>query len=269
MSDKIIQVENVSKWFGDFQALKDVNLEVSLKEKIVVCGPSGSGKSTLIRCINRLEEHQKGKIVVDGIELSENTKNIEQIRAEVGMVFQQFNLFPHLSILDNCALAPIWVKKMPKKQAEELALKQLDKVHILDQVKKLPKREAEELALRQLEKVQISDQAKKFPGQLSGGQQQRAAIARALCMEPKIMLFDEPTSALDPEMIKEVLDAMVNLAKAGMTMIVVTHEMGFAKEVADSIIFMDEGMIVERAPTKEFFANPKNDRTKLFLSQIL
>ena len=244
MLDKIIQVENVSKWFGDFQALKDVNLEVSLKEKIVVCGPSGSGKSTLIRCINRLEEHQKGKIVVDGIELSENTKNIEQIRAEVGMVFQQFNLFPHLSILDNCALAPIWVRKMPKKQAEELAL-------------------------RELEKVQISDQAKKFPGQLSGGQQQRAAIARALCMEPKIMLFDEPTSALDPEMIKEVLDAMVNLAKAGMTMIVVTHEMGFAKEVADSIIFMDEGMIVERAPTNEFFANPKNDRTKLFLSQIL
>ena len=244
MSDKIIQVENVSKWFGDFQALKDVNLEVSLKEKIVVCGPSGSGKSTLIRCINRLEEHQKGKIVVDGIELSENTKNIEQVRAEVGMVFQQFNLFPHLSILDNCALAPIWVKKMPK-------------------------REAEEMALGQLEKVQILDQAKKFPGQLSGGQQQRAAIARALCMQPKIMLFDEPTSALDPEMIKEVLDAMVNLAKAGMTMIVVTHEMGFAKEVADSVIFMDEGMIVERAPTNEFFANPKSDRTKLFLSQIL
>jgi len=244
MSDKIIQMENVNKWFDDFQVLKDINLEVSLKEKIVVCGPSGSGKSTLIRCINRLEEHQKGKIVVDGIELSENTKNIEQIRAEVGMVFQQFNLFPHLSILDNCALAPIWVKKLPKKQAEELAL-------------------------RELEKVQISDQAKKFPGQLSGGQQQRAAIARALCMEPKIMLFDEPTSALDPEMIKEVLDAMVNLAKAGMTMIVVTHEMGFAKEVADSIIFMDEGMIVEKAKTKEFFANPKNDRTKLFLSQIL
>lgn len=244
MSDKIIQVENVSKWFGDFQALKDIHLEVSLKEKIVVCGPSGSGKSTLIRCINRLEEHQKGKIVVDGIELSENTRNIEQVRAEVGMVFQQFNLFPHLSILDNCALAPIWVKKLPKKQAEELALKQL-------------------------EKVQILDQAKKFPGQLSGGQQQRAAIARALCMEPKIMLFDEPTSALDPEMIKEVLDAMVNLAKAGMTMIVVTHEMGFAKEVADSVIFMDEGMIVERAATKEFFANPKSDRTKLFLSQIL
>jgi len=244
MSDKIIEMKDVNKWFGDFQVLKDINLTVSSKQKIVVCGPSGSGKSTLIRCINRLEEHQKGKIVVDGIELSENTKNIEQIRAEVGMVFQQFNLFPHLSILDNCALAPIWVRKMPKKQAEELAL-------------------------RELEKVQISDQAKKFPGQLSGGQQQRAAIARALCMEPKIMLFDEPTSALDPEMIKEVLDAMVNLAKAGMTMIVVTHEMGFAKEVADSIIFMDEGMIVERAPTKEFFANPKNDRTKLFLSQIL
>ena len=245
MSDNpIILLENVNKWFGDLHVLQDVNLSVDKKERIVVCGPSGSGKSTLIRCINRLEEHQKGKIIVDGIELSENTKNIEQIRAEVGMVFQQFNLFPHLSILDNCALAPIWVRKMPKKQAEELAL-------------------------RELEKVQISDQAKKFPGQLSGGQQQRAAIARALCMEPKIMLFDEPTSALDPEMIKEVLDAMVNLAKAGMTMIVVTHEMGFAKEVADSIIFMDEGMIVERAPTKEFFANPKNDRTKLFLSQIL
>ena len=244
MSDKIIQVENVSKWFGDFQALKDVNLEVSLKEKIVVCGPSGSGKSTLIRCINRLEEHQEGKIIVDGIELSENTKNIEQVRAEVGMVFQQFNLFPHLSILDNCTLAPIWVKKIPKLKAEELALKQL-------------------------ESVKITDQAKKFPGQLSGGQQQRAALARALCMEPKIMLFDEPTSALDPEMIKEVLDAMVDLAKAGMTMIVVTHEMGFAKEVADEIIFMDEGMIVERANTKDFFANPKNERTKLFLSQIL
>ena len=244
MSEKIIQMEKVSKWFGDFQALKDIDLEVSQKQKIVVCGPSGSGKSTLIRCINRLEEHQKGKIVVDGVELTENTKNIEQIRAEVGMVFQQFNLFPHLSILDNCTLAPIWVKKIPKLKAEELAMKQL-------------------------EAVKISDQAKKFPGQLSGGQQQRAALARALCMEPKIMLFDEPTSALDPEMIKEVLDAMVNLAKAGMTMIVVTHEMGFAKEVADEVIFMDEGMIVERASTKEFFANPKNDRTKLFLSQIL
>ena len=244
MSEKIIQMEKVSKWFGDFQALKDIDLEVAQKQKIVVCGPSGSGKSTLIRCINRLEEHQKGKIIVDGTELTENTKNIEQIRAEVGMVFQQFNLFPHLSILDNCTLAPIWVKKIPKLKAEELAMKQL-------------------------EQVKISDQAKKFPGQLSGGQQQRAALARALCMEPKIMLFDEPTSALDPEMIKEVLDAMVILAKAGMTMIVVTHEMGFAKEVADEVIFMDEGMIVEKAPTKEFFANPKNDRTKLFLSQIL
>ena len=244
MSDKIIEMKNVNKWFGDFQVLKDVNLDVNQKQKIVVCGPSGSGKSTLIRCINRLEEHQEGKIIVDGNELSENTKDIEKIRAEVGMVFQQFNLFPHLSILDNCTLAPIWVKKMPKKQAEELAMKQL-------------------------EQVQISDQAMKFPGQLSGGQQQRCAIARALCMKPKIMLFDEPTSALDPEMIKEVLDAMVNLAKQGMTMIVVTHEMGFAKEVADEVIFMDEGMIVEKAKTKEFFDNPKNERTKLFLSQIL
>ena len=244
MSDKIIEMQNVNKWFGDFQVLKDVNLEVNQKQKIVVCGPSGSGKSTLIRCINRLEEHQKGKITVDGSELTEDTKDIEKIRAEVGMVFQQFNLFPHLSILDNCTLAPIWVKKMPKNQAEELAMKQL-------------------------QQVQIDDQAKKFPGQLSGGQQQRCAIARALCMEPKIMLFDEPTSALDPEMIKEVLDAMVNLAKKGMTMIVVTHEMGFAKEVADEVIFMDEGMIVEKQPTKAFFANPKSDRTKLFLSQIL
>ena len=244
MSDPIIQIKDVNKWFGEFQVLKNINLEVEKNKKIVVCGPSGSGKSTLIRCINRLEEHQKGTITVDGTELTENTKNIEAIRAEVGMVFQQFNLFPHLSILDNCTLAPIWVKKMPKKEAEELAMKQL-------------------------EQVQIADQAQKFPGQLSGGQQQRCAIARALCMEPKIMLFDEPTSALDPEMIKEVLDAMVNLAKAGMTMIVVTHEMGFAKEVADEVIFMDEGMIVEKAETKEFFANPKSDRTKLFLSQIL
>ena len=244
MSESIIQMKEVNKWFGDFQVLKDINLEVKEKQKIVVCGPSGSGKSTLIRCINRLEEHQKGSIIVDGNELSEKTKDIEKIRAEVGMVFQQFNLFPHLSILDNCTLAPIWVKKTPKKQAEEFAMKQL-------------------------EQVQIADQAQKFPGQLSGGQQQRAALARALCMEPKIMLFDEPTSALDPEMIKEVLDAMVNLAKAGMTMIVVTHEMGFAKEVADEVVFMDEGMIVERANTKDFFANPKNERTKLFLSQIL
>ena len=244
MSDKIIQIKEMNKWFGDFQVLKNINLDVEKNKKIVVCGPSGSGKSTLIRCINRLEEHQEGSIVVDGTELTEETKNIEQIRAEVGMVFQQFNLFPHLSILDNCTLAPIWVKKMPKEDAEALALKHL-------------------------EKVQIADQAYKYPGQLSGGQQQRCAIARALCMEPKIMLFDEPTSALDPEMIKEVLDAMVNLAKAGMTMIVVTHEMGFAKEVADEVIFMDEGMIVEQAETKEFFANPKSDRTKLFLSQIL
>jgi general L-amino acid transport system ATP-binding protein len=233
MSDPIIKIQKMNKWFGDFQVLKDINLSVEKNKKIVVCGPSGSGKSTLIRCINRLEEHQEGSIVVDGTELSEDTKNIEQVRAEVGMVFQQFNLFPHLSILDNCTLAPIWVKKYPKKKAEELAMKQLEKV------------------------------------QISGGQQQRCAIARALCMEPKIMLFDEPTSALDPEMIKEVLDAMVNLAKQGMTMIVVTHEMGFAKEVADEVIFMDEGMIVEKASTKDFFANPKNERTKLFLSQIL
>ena len=244
MSKKIIELKNVNKWFDKFQALKDVNLEVNQQEKIVICGPSGSGKSTLIRCINRLEEHQEGQIIVDGKEISENTKDIEKIRAEVGMVFQQFNLFPHLSILDNCTLAPIWVKKMPKKQAEEVAMKNL-------------------------ERVQIADQAKKFPGQLSGGQQQRCALARALCMEPKIMLFDEPTSALDPEMIKEVLDAMVDLAKAGMTMIVVTHEMGFAKEVADNMIFMDEGRIVEKAKTKDFFSNPKSDRTKLFLSQIL
>ncbi len=241
---KIIELKNVNKWFDKFQALKDVNLEVNQQEKIVICGPSGSGKSTLIRCINRLEEHQDGQIIVDGKEISDKTKDIEKIRAEVGMVFQQFNLFPHLSILDNCTLAPIWVKKLPKKQAEEIAMENL-------------------------KRVQIADQAKKFPGQLSGGQQQRCALARALCMKPKIMLFDEPTSALDPEMIKEVLDAMVDLAKAGMTMIVVTHEMGFAKEVADNMIFMDEGRIVEKANTKDFFNNPKSDRTKLFLSQIL
>ena len=240
----IIELKKVNKWFDKFQVLKEINLEVKPKEKIVVCGPSGSGKSTLIRCINRLEEHQEGSIVVDGTEISENTKNIENIRAEVGMVFQQFNLFPHLSILDNCSLAPIWVKKLPKKQAERLAMENL-------------------------QRVQIEDQALKFPGQLSGGQQQRAAIARALCMEPKIMLFDEPTSALDPEMIKEVLDVMTDLAKDGMTMIVVTHEMGFAKEVADNMIFMDEGRIVEKAKTNDFFENPKSDRTKLFLSQIL
>jgi len=241
---KIIELKNVNKWFDKFHVLKNINLDVNQQEKIVICGPSGSGKSTLIRCINRLEEHQEGQIIVDGNEISENTKNIESIRAEVGMVFQQFNLFPHLSILDNCTLAPIWVKKFPKKKAEEIAMENL-------------------------RQVQIEDQALKFPGQLSGGQQQRCALARALCMEPKIMLFDEPTSALDPEMIKEVLDAMVNLAKGGMTMIVVTHEMGFAKEVADNMIFMDEGKIVEKAKTKDFFENPKSDRTKLFLSQIL
>jgi general L-amino acid transport system ATP-binding protein len=240
----IIELKKVNKWFDKFQALKDIDLEVKTQEKIVICGPSGSGKSTLIRCINRLENHQEGKIIVDNTEISEDTKNIEIIRAEVGMVFQQFNLFPHLSILDNCTLAPIWVKKLPKKKAEELAMENL-------------------------KRVQIEDQALKFPGQLSGGQQQRAAIARALCMEPKIMLFDEPTSALDPEMIKEVLDVMVDLAKGGMTMIVVTHEMGFAKEVADNMIFMDEGRIVEKAKTKDFFDSPKSDRTKLFLSQIL
>ena len=244
MSESIIQMKEVNKWFGDFQVLKDINLEVKEKQKIVVCGPSGSGKSTLIRCINRLEEHQKGQIIVDGNELSEKTKDIEKIRAEVGMVFQQFNLFPHLSILDNCTLAPIWVKKTPKKKAEEFAM-------------------------NQLEQVQIADQAAKFPGQLSGGQQQRAALARALCMEPKIMLFDEPTSALDPEMIKEVLDTMIELAGTGMTMLVVTHEMGFAKKVADRVIFMDEGEIIEQNTPKLFFTKPKNKRTKLFLSQIL
>ena len=244
MSDQIISLKGVNKWFGEFHVLKDIDLSVNSKEKIVVCGPSGSGKSTLIRCINRLEAHQKGQIIVDNVEISEETKNLEEIRAEVGMVFQQFNLFPHLTVLENCTLAPIWVKKLPKKQAEEIAMQNLTR-------------------------VQIDDQAKKFPGQLSGGQQQRAAIARALCMEPKIMLFDEPTSALDPEMIKEVLDVMVDLAKGGMTMTVVAYEMGFSKEVADYMLFMDEGKIVERAKTKEFFENPKSDRTKLFLSQIL
>ena len=240
----IIQLNNVNKWYGDFHVLKNINFEVSEKEKVVICGPSGSGKSTLIRCINRLEDHQKGDIVVDGMALDENTKNISAIRSEVGMVFQQFNLFPHLSILENCTLAQIWVKKKTKKDSETLAMDYL-------------------------KKVQIEDQALKFPGQLSGGQQQRAAIARALCMEPKIMLFDEPTSALDPEMIKEVLDVMVDLAKGGMTMCVVTHEMGFAKEVADRVVFMDEGNIVEAKRTNDFFQNPENERTKLFLSQIL
>ena len=241
---KIIELKKVNKWFDKFQVLKDIDLDVAPQEKIVICGPSGSGKSTLIRCINRLEEHQEGNIVVDGTELSESTKNIEKIRAEVGMVFQQFNLFPHLSILDNCTLAPIWVKKLPKKEAEEIAMKNLTR-------------------------VQIDDQALKFPGQLSGGQQQRAAIARALCMEPKIMLFDEPTSALDPEMIKEVLDVMVDLAEGGMTMIVVTHEMGFAKTVADRMVFMDEGKIVEMGKPKDFFDSPRTERCKLFLNQIL
>ena len=242
--NSIIILENVNKWFGDFQALKNVSLNVNKKERIVVCGPSGSGKSTMIRCINRLEEHQEGKIVVDGIELTGNVKKIDSVRQEVGMVFQQFNLFPHLTVKENITLAPIWVRKMPKGQAEDLAM-------------------------THLEKVKIPEQANKFPGQLSGGQQQRVAIARSLAMNPKIMLFDEPTSALDPEMIKEVLDVMVQLAEDGMTMIVVTHEMGFAKTVADRMVFMDEGSIVEEAIPDKFFNNPENDRTKLFLSQIL
>ena len=240
----MIEMNSVHKWFGDLHVLNDVNLKVKKGEKIVICGPSGSGKSTLIRCINRLEEHQRGQIIVEGTELTNDSRSIDRIRGEVGMVFQQFNLFPHLSILDNVTLAPIWVRKLPKAQAKDKAMEYL-------------------------KRVQIDDQAHKYPAQLSGGQQQRAAIARALCMEPRIMLFDEPTSALDPEMIKEVLDVMVGLAKGGMTMIVVTHEMGFAKEVADEVIFMDEGLIIEKANTKEFFANPKSDRTKLFLSQIL
>ena len=242
--DSIIYFENVSKWFGDFQVLNKINLEVKKGEKIVVCGPSGSGKSTMIRCINRLEEHQEGKIIVDGTELTGNVKNIDTVRREVGMVFQQFNLFPHLSILDNCTLAPIWVRKMSKADATELAM-------------------------QYLRRVQIEDQVHKFPNQLSGGQQQRAAIARALCMQPRLMLFDEPTSALDPEMIKEVLDVMIGLAQDGMTMLVVTHEMGFAKEVADRIVFMDEGQIVEAKAPTDFFENPESERTKLFLSQIL
>ncbi|MBT6197812.1 MAG: amino acid ABC transporter ATP-binding protein [Pelagibacteraceae bacterium] len=242
--DSIISLQNVNKWFGDFHVLKDVDLEVKKKERIVVCGPSGSGKSTMIRCINRLEEHQEGTIIVDGIELTGNLKNIDSVRKEVGMVFQQFNLFPHLTVKENITLAPIWVKKMPKAKAEELAM-------------------------QQLEIVKIPEQADKYPGQLSGGQQQRVAIARSLAMKPNIMLFDEPTSALDPEMIKEVLDVMIDLAEGGMTMIVVTHEMGFAKTVADRMVFMDEGRIVEQAVPEKFFNNPDSDRTKLFLSQIL
>ena len=243
-SEPIILLENVNKWFGDLHVLQDVNLSVDRKERIVVCGPSGSGKSTMIRCINRLEEHQEGKIVVDGIELTGNLKNIDSVRREVGMVFQQFNLFPHLSVKENVTLAPIWVKKMPKKEAEELAMQHLTK-------------------------VKIPEQANKYPGQLSGGQQQRVAIARSLAMNPNIMLFDEPTSALDPEMIKEVLDVMVDLAEGGMTMIVITHEMGFAKTVANRMVFMDEGKIVEEASPDKFFNNPESERTKLFLSQIL
>jgi general L-amino acid transport system ATP-binding protein len=240
----MIELINVNKWFGALHVLRDVNLTVSERERVVVCGPSGSGKSTMIRCINRLEHHQEGRIVVDGIELTDDLKNIDAIRREVGMVFQSFNLFPHLTILENCTLAPIWVRKMPKKEAEELAMEFLTR-------------------------VRIPEQARKYPGQLSGGQQQRVAIARALCMRPKIMLFDEPTSALDPEMIKEVLDVMVELAQSGMTMVVVTHEMGFARTVADRVVFMDQGEVVEVGAPTEFFANPKSERLKMFLSQIL
>ena len=240
----MIKIENMHKWFGSFHVLKDINLGVDGGEKIVICGPSGSGKSTLIRCINRLEEHQEGSINVDGIELTSNIKNIAEIRSDVGMVFQSFNLFPHLSVLENCTLGPVWVRKMPRSDAKELAMELL-------------------------ERVKIPEQAQKFPGQLSGGQQQRVAIARSLCMQPKVMLFDEVTSALDPEMIKEVLDVMIELAESGMTMLVVTHEMGFARQVANRVIFMDEGEIVEENEPEEFFNNPESDRTKLFLSQIL
>ena len=243
-TDAIIEIIEMHKWYGEFHVLQEINLTVKKQERIVICGPSGSGKSTLIRCINRLEEHQRGKIIVDGIELTNDLKNIEKIRAEVGMVFQHFNLFPHLTIVDNLALGPIWVRKVPKKEAEETAMYFLEKVH-------------------------IAEQARKFPGQLSGGQQQRVAIARSLCMAPKVMLFDEPTSALDPEMIKEVLDVMIDLAQEGMTMIVVSHEMGFAKSVAHRVLFMDYGQIVEANSPQEFFENPQHDRTKLFLSQIL
>jgi general L-amino acid transport system ATP-binding protein len=239
-----IEISGMHKWYGDFHVLKDINLTVMRGERIVVCGPSGSGKSTMIRCINRLEEHQRGKIIVDGIELTSDLKQIDQVRREVGMVFQHFNLFPHLTVLENCTLAPIWVRKMPKQDAEEAAMKYL-------------------------ERVKIPEQARKYPGQLSGGQQQRVAIARSLCMNPRIMLFDEPTSALDPEMIKEVLEVMVDLAKSGMTMICVTHEMGFAREVANRVIFMDGGEIIEQNDPESFFNNPQSERTKLFLSQIL
>ncbi|AFM34396.1 amino acid ABC transporter ATP-binding protein [Pseudomonas sp. NP21570] len=243
-SEPVIRMQGVHKWFGQFHVLKDINLSVRQGERIVLCGPSGSGKSTTIRCLNRLEEHQQGRIVINGVELTSDLKQIEAIRSEVGMVFQHFNLFPHLTVLQNCTLAPMWVRKLPRRQAEEIAM-------------------------HYLERVRIPEQANKFPGQLSGGQQQRVAIARALCMKPKIMLFDEPTSALDPEMVKEVLDTMVSLAESGMTMLCVTHEMGFARTVADRVIFMDKGEIVEQAEPEVFFTNPVNDRTKLFLSQIL
>ncbi len=243
-NDPVIRITGMHKWYGDFHVLKDINLEVQRGERIIICGPSGSGKSTLIRCINRLEEHQRGKIIVDGIELTNDLKNIEKIRMEVGMVFQHFNLFPHLTILENLSIGPIWVRKTPRKEAEETAMYYLEKVH-------------------------IAEQAKKFPGQLSGGQQQRVAIARSLCMKPNVMLFDEPTSALDPEMVKEVLDVMISLAEEGMTMLVVSHEMGFARSVAHRVMFMDYGQIVEENNPEDFFNNPENDRTKLFLSQIL
>ncbi|MCW5751563.1 MAG: amino acid ABC transporter ATP-binding protein [Alphaproteobacteria bacterium] len=240
----VIQMRNVNKWYGQFHVLKNINLQVSKGERIVICGPSGSGKSTMIRCLNRLEEHQAGDIAVDGIQLTNDLKNIEKIRREVGMVFQHFNLFPHLTVLENLTLAPIWVRKVPKAEAEASAM-------------------------TYLERVRIPEQANKYPGQLSGGQQQRVAIARSLCMNPKIMLFDEPTSALDPEMVKEVLDVMISLAETGMTMLCVTHEMGFARQVANRVIFMDYGEIIEQNKPEEFFRNPQNDRTKLFLSQIL
>ncbi|HVW92906.1 MAG TPA: amino acid ABC transporter ATP-binding protein [Devosia sp.] len=243
-SEVAVDMVGVNKWYGDFHVLKDINLRVMRGERIVIAGPSGSGKSTMIRCINGLEEHQKGRIVVDDIELTDDLKRIDEVRREVGMVFQHFNLFPHLTILENCTLAPIWVRKMPKKEAEDVAM-------------------------QYLERVKIPEQANKYPGQLSGGQQQRVAIARALCMNPRIMLFDEPTSALDPEMIKEVLDVMVNLAASGMTMICVTHEMGFARQVANRVIFMDAGQIIEQNEPEEFFLHPQHERTKLFLSQIL
>ncbi|HET8546191.1 MAG TPA: amino acid ABC transporter ATP-binding protein [Pseudolabrys sp.] len=243
-TETAVELIELNKWFGDFHVLRDINLKVRGGERIVICGPSGSGKSTMIRCINRLEEHQSGQILVDGVEVTADLKKIDEVRREVGMVFQHFNLFPHLTVLENCTLAPIWVRKMPKKQAEEVAL-------------------------HYLKRVKIPEQANKYPGQLSGGQQQRVAIARALCINPKIMLFDEPTSALDPEMVKEVLDTMVALAHDGMTMLVVTHEMGFARQVANRVVFMDEGQIVEANVPDEFFAHPQHERTKLFLSQIL